>query len=386
MESINRGNFWLKLKLARTNASLGGKPITALAPMADVTDAAFRRIIAKYSKYGGAEIFDRQGKFTRLSFASQNLGGPDVMFTEFVSADGLCHPEGRQKLLTDLSYSEAERPIVAQLFTAHPEKMRQAAALVRQLGFDGLDINMGCPDRAVEKQGCGAALMKNSKLARELIKAAREGAGGGLPVSVKTRIGYNKNELATWLPELFAEEPAAVTIHARTRNEMSNAPARWEAVGEAVALRDRLGSRALILGNGDVAGLADAEEKIRQTGCDGAMLGRAIFGNPELFSNSRELENSSEREIAERKLRILIEHARFFDELFRGVKNFSIMKKHFKAYASGFEGAKELRLRLMKTQSAAEAEAELKRAINAFQANGLHKARYILHSLVSPKQ
>ncbi len=151
--------FWEKLK----------KPIMILAPMADVTDAAFRRLIAKYGK-------------------------PDVMFTEFVSADGLCHPQGREKLLIDLSYTEGERPIIAQLFTGKPEKIREAAALVRELGFDGLDINMGCPDRKVEKQCAGAALMKDPKLARELIRAAREGAGG-LPISVKTRIGYNKNDL-----------------------------------------------------------------------------------------------------------------------------------------------------------------------------------------------
>src|SRR3989344_4378887 len=149
-------NFWLKLK----------KPIMALAPMADVTDVAFRRLIAKYGK-------------------------PDVMWTEFVSADGLSHPKGRTKLLKDLEYSEGERPIVAQLFSAHPDKMREAAALVQSLGFDGLDINMGCPDRAVEKQGAGAALMKNPKLARDTLAAAREGAPL-LPVSVKTRIGYNK--------------------------------------------------------------------------------------------------------------------------------------------------------------------------------------------------
>lgn len=307
-----------------------------LAPMADVTDVAFRRVIAKYGK-------------------------PDVSFTEFVSADGLCHPVGRTKLLIDLLYSEAERPIVAQLFTANPEKMREASALVRQLGFDGLDINMGCPDRGVEKQGCGAALMKNPKLARELIRCAKIGALG-LPVSVKTRIGYNKNELAIWLPELLAEEPSVVTIHARTRREMSFVPARWEHVREAVAIRDRLGSQTLIFGNGDALDLADARKKAEESGADGVMLGRAIFGNPWLFaSSSRTNLGSGERfvlsPLVKEKLAIMLEHTKLFEKLLGGIKNFAIMKKHFKAYVEGFDGARELRMKLMETNSASEVEA-----------------------------
>jgi nifR3 family TIM-barrel protein len=301
--------FWAKLK----------KPIMVLAPMADVTDAAFRRLIAKYGK-------------------------PDVMWTEFVSADGLCHPEGRKKLLIDLSYSEAERPIVAQLFSSKPEKMREAGKLVRELGFDGLDINMGCPDRSVEKQGCGAALIKNPKLAREIIRAAKEGAGD-LPVSVKTRIGYNKNELETWLPELLAEEPAVITIHARTRKEMSDVPARWEHIKEAVAMRDRLGSKTLIFGNGDVLDFADARKKVQETGCDGVML-----GNPFLFNNKVSI---FEMPVPNR-LKIMLEHTELFEKLFTGIKNFAIMKKHYKAYVNGFDGAKELRVELMEAENVEE--------------------------------
>src|SRR3989344_2134670 len=166
-------NFWQTLP----------KPIMVLAPLADVTDAAFRRIIAKYSKWGG-ELPQTEGGFTRP--LSQKLGGPDVMWTEFVSADGLIRAdkEGKQKLLADLMYSEEERPIVAQLFSSHPEYMEQAAALCAELGFDGIDINMGCPDKGIEKQGCGAAMMKNPELAIEIIHVAKRGAPN-LPVSVK---------------------------------------------------------------------------------------------------------------------------------------------------------------------------------------------------------
>ncbi|MDO8565518.1 MAG: tRNA-dihydrouridine synthase [bacterium] len=317
---MNKG-FWENLK----------RPIFALAPMANVTDAAFRRIIAKYGK-------------------------PDVMWTEFVSADGLAlaPEEGRQKLLLDLKYSESERPIVAQFFTSSPENMKKAAELAVELGFDGIDINMGCPDKTIEKQGAGAALMKNPALAREVLRAAKEGARStssgqaALPVSVKTRVGFNKPELESWLPEILKEEPAVVTIHARTRKEMSKVPARWEFVKRAVEIRDETGSKTLIFGNGDVPNLEVARQKVEETGCDGVMLGRAIFGNPWLFT---EREPSTEE-----KLKVLIEHTKLFEKLLGHIKSFAIMKKHFKAYINGFEGAGELRARLMETENALEVE------------------------------
>lgn len=295
-----------------------------LAPMADVTDSAFRRVIGKY-------------------------GRPDVFWTEFVSADGLCHSEGRKKLSIDLLFSKAERPIVAQLFTGHSDKMREAAKLVAELGFDGLDINMGCPDRKVEKQGAGACLMRTSEVAVELIRAAKAGikdAKSEIPVSIKTRIGYAKNELATWLPKLLAENPAVVTIHARTRKEMSDVPARWTHIKEAVQIRNQLKSQTLIFGNGDVRDLADARFKARETGCDGVMLGRAIFGNPWLFSEYQPT--------VKEKLSVLAEHNKLFEKLFKKQKNFAVMKKHFKAYVGGFDGAKELRTLLMEAKTAKE--------------------------------
>lgn len=305
--------FWKKLK----------KPIMVLAPMADVTDAAFRRVIAKYGK-------------------------PDVTWTEFVSADGLCSP-GRKVLLKDLMYTEAERPIVAQLFSSHVDKMREAAKLCQDLGFDGVDINMGCPDKSIEKQGAGAAMIKNPKLAREIIRAAKEGAPK-LPISVKTRIGYSKNEIQKWIPEILEEGIAALTIHCRTRKEMSLVPARWEHIREVVEIRNKMCVETLILGNGDVKDLDDAKDKVKATGADGAMLGRAIFGNPWLFNKKGKKPTIVE------KLKVLVEHSKLFDELLGKAKNFSVMKKHYKAYVNGFDGAKELRVKLMETENIGEVE------------------------------
>jgi nifR3 family TIM-barrel protein len=307
--------FWKNLR----------KPFFVLAPMADVTDAAFRRVITKYGK-------------------------PDVFWTEFVSADGLCSPIGREKLLTDLSYTEEERPIVAQIFSSKPENIREAAKLVKELGFDGLDINMGCPDKTIEKQGAGAALMKNPELAKEIILAAKEGAGD-MPVSVKTRLGYNKDILEEWLPLLLEAEPAAITVHARTRKEMSDVPARWKMVSRAVEIRNEMKSDTLIIGNGDVKDITDAEMKAKETGADGVMLGRAIFGNPFLFSK-----DGREAPLKER-LEVMMEHTKLFEELFDGKKNFAVMKKHYKAYVHGFLGAKELRVKLMEAENAKEVEA-----------------------------
>jgi tRNA-dihydrouridine synthase len=276
-----------------------------------------------------------------------------VLWTEFTSADGLCSP-GRQHLLPNLLYTAAERPIVAQLYGANPAAMEQAAALVAELGFDGVDINMGCPDSSVEKRGAGAAMCKHPALAQAVIGAARRGAGS-LPVSVKIRLGYHRNEIDTWLPALLEAEPAVVTIHARTRQEMSKVPARWDVVAQAVAMRDACGSNTYIVGNGDVKDLAEARQKARTTGVDGVMLGRAIFGNPWLFNAHVTV---SDVQVAE-KLRVMLEHTHLFTTLCNARKHFDVMKKHYKAYVSGLAGAKELGMRLMETRSVAEVEATI---------------------------
>ena len=332
-------NFWDNLP----------KPFFVLAPMADVTDAAFRRVICTYGK-------------------------PDVTWTEFVSADGLVSPEGREALAIDLLYTEAERPIVAQLFSSNPTKMREASKFVAELGFDGIDINMGCPDKSIEKQGAGAAMMKNMKVAGEIIQAVKDGirdAGKSIPVSVKTRVGYNKVQIDEWIPFLFAQDIDALTIHARTRKEMSKVPARWEHVKEVVEIRNKMNVKTKIIGNGDVLDIDHARKLAEETGCDGVMLGRAIFGNPWLFSfreggvaESRggatppffeHLPFAGEEKIRE-KLRVMVEHTKLFEELLGSYKNFAIMKKHYKAYVNGWDGAKELRVKLMECNTAIEVE------------------------------
>ena len=288
--------------------------------MADVTDPAFRRIIAKYGK-------------------------PDVLWTEFVSADGL-FLGGYDALIKDLDFTPAERPIVAQFFTSNADMMRKAASLTKDLGFDGIDINMGCPDKRIERRGAGATLMKYPERAQAIIRAAKQGAGN-VPLSVKTRLGWNDNELETLLPALLEVEPAVITIHARTRKELSLVPARWEQIERAVQIRNATGSHTLIFGNGDVSSVADGLQKARETGCDGVMIGRAIFGNPWLFAKH------SPQICPKDKVDVLAEHTKLFEQL-TPHKNFSVMKRHFKAYVAGWKGAKELRMKLMNARNASE--------------------------------
>ena len=336
------------------------KPFFCLAPMADVTDRAFRGFIAKHGK-------------------------PDVMWTEFVSANGLASA-GRDALLIDLQYETIERPIVAQLFSADPLKMEEAVKLVCDMGFDGVDINMGCPDRTIEKQGAGAAMIKNPSIALEVICAAKRGivkSGRNIPLSVKTRIGYNDVQLNEWIPLLLSEGIDALTVHARTRKDMSKVPAQWSYIKEVVKLRDKLAPETVVIGNGDVVSLADGREKAKESGCDGIMVGRAIFGNPWFFDERRQVVATLPKKQAwcirkipflrkyfdtkrravvsmtkpittSERLDMMVEHTKLFTELLGDVKSFAIMKKHFKAYCTGFDGAKELRTQLMETKNAEE--------------------------------
>jgi len=309
--------------------------------MADVTDVAFRALVAKRGK-------------------------PDVFWTEFVSADGLYHtreiakmPDEVNPLMRDLQFDPDQRPIVAQIFSSKPEMIAYATKLVAKLGFDGVDINMGCPDRNIEKQGAGAALVKNSMLARELVLAAKKAVQElpkssyrtdlVVPVSVKTRIGYNKETLDNWLTALLSANPAAITLHLRTRKEMSLVPADWELMKRAVEIRNRVNPEVLLIGNGDVQDLEDARAKAAEFGCDGVMLGRAMFGNPWVFNRQPPTVN------LQQKLEALIELAHNFEKI-SPPKNFAILKKHIKAFISGFPGAADLRASLMEANSASELE------------------------------
>lgn len=324
-------SFWDTLK----------KPFFVLAPMADVTDPAYRKLIA-------------------------SIAPPDVMWTEFVSADGLYHTREPRKdgtiiydsdldnpLVRDFQYSENEHPIVAQIFGSNPDTIAYASELAAKLGFDGIDINMGCPDKTIEKQGAGAAMIRTPLIAKEVIRAART---SGLPVSVKTRIGYGMNVMDEWLPALLEENLAALTVHLRTRKEMSLVPAHWELMPRAVELRNRISPETLIIGNGDVKDLNDAKQKAYESGADGIMLGRAIFGNPWLFAGLRDVGDRISHITPAEKLAALVTLARNFEEL-RPRKSFQILKKHIKAFVTGFDGAAELRGKLMETESAAQLSA-----------------------------
>lgn len=349
-------NFWQQLRQQKETTK---KPFFCVAPMADVTDPAFRVLIAKYGK-------------------------PDVMWTEFVSANGLMS-KGREVLGRDLVFSEAERPIVAQLFSANIEHMEGAAKLCAELGFDGVDINMGCPDKTIEKQGAGASMIKTPDVAVSIIAAAKRGiaqAGKDIPVSVKTRVGYYTPAIEEWIGTLLKQNIAALSVHARTRKDLSKVPAKWEYIREVVALRDAIAPETVIIGNGDVLSLSDGEHKAHESGADGVMVGRALFGNPwffdptrgmvatlpkrapwilrtlpfikRFFDTKRKAAVSKTKPISvEERLRVMVEHCELFETMLGDVKNFSIMKKHMKAYVTGFSGAKELRVELMENANSA---------------------------------
>ncbi|MHB0978098.1 MAG: tRNA dihydrouridine synthase [Minisyncoccota bacterium] len=317
-------NFWNKLK----------KPFFCLAPMSDVTDIAFRFMLSKYGK-------NRENK------------DQVVFWTEFVAADGLCNKLAKKKLSHMLKFSERERPIVAQVFGSNPENMKKACQYVASLGFDGIDINMGCPDKSVVSQGAGAGLIKTPALARKIIQAAHAGiesAGLHIPVSVKTRIGFNKEEIETWINELLKEDISALTIHLRTAKELSLVPANWDHIKKIKELIEKNGKDVLLIGNGDVRDLEDARIKAADYGCDGVMIGRGVFGNPWFFSGYVPT--------LEERLKVMVEHTKLFEKELSipKHKSFAVMKKHFKAYVNGFKGAGELRVRLMETNSAREVE------------------------------
>ena len=302
------------------------KGIHVLAPMADVTDNPFRRILSE-------------------------IGAPDVYWNEFVAADGLSHPDARPKLERLLTYEKEQRPIVAQIFSGDPDNCRTAGAICAEKGFDAVDINMGCPARNIIRQVSGSELSKAEHRQRvaDILKATQEGVWSvdrNIPVSIKTRLGFNFIDIE-WLKFLFGLDLPLLTLHLRTRKEMSKVPAHWELMTKIRAMRDQLSPQTVLIGNGDVQSVTDGQKLIAEHGIDGIMYGRALFSNPWLFRPDLDpngIDVSQRIELALRHTRYFMEENTVDDRL---VKNFNLMKKFFKVYIQGFDGAKELRTRMM---------------------------------------
>lgn len=329
------------------------KPIIGLSPMDGVTDVVYRTIQKKY-------------------------GNPDILYTEFTSVEGICHNANR--LLRDFTYTEEQRPIIAQVFGSTPEYFKQTAILLCELGFDGIDINMGCPAKTMHKQGSGAQLINTPELAKEIIRQTRQGitdyengmrskdcldlsprileevkkrnkAVGNWPkkvaLSVKTRVGFNTPVTKEWIKALLEESPEAIALHGRTLKQQYSGSASWEEIGKAVEIAK--GSGTLILGNGDVNSYQEALEKVETYGVDGVLIGRGSFGNPFVFNKEKTDINIFE---------VALEHCRLYEETYKddGKNKFLPMRKHLGWYAKGIKQAKQVRMKLFRAESADEVE------------------------------
>lgn len=305
-------HIWNKIK----------SPIFVQAPMDDVTDTVFRQVIAK-------------------------CGRPDIFFTEFVNVEGMMS-KGRKEVQKRLEKTEIEKPIIAQIWGLNPRNYAETAKVVREMKFDGIDINMGCPQKDVVKTGACGALIKNPKLAKKIIKAVKS-AAGNLPVSVKTRIGYDKIQTEEWIKFLLEQNIDALTIHLRTVKEMSKVDAHWEEMAKIVNLKNKMSPKTIIIGNGDIKSKEEGIEKYQKFGCDGIMIGRGILQNPWIFSGKK----TEDITISE-KLSLMKFHILLFEKTWGMQKDFNILKKFFKIYVSGFENAGEVREKFMKTKSIKE--------------------------------
>ncbi len=303
-------------------------PIFILAPMEDVTDTVFRRVVAK-------------------------SGPPDIFFTEFTNVEGLCSP-GRSRIDHRLQFTPAETPLIAQIWGRTPEKFAIIAKELSQAGFAGIDLNMGCPERSVVRRGECSGLIKNPTLAAEIIAATKQGAGS-LPVSVKTRCGLSSWITEEWLGFLLQQNITALTIHGRIAKEMSNFPARWEEIAKAVPLRDQLAPATKIIGNGDVSSYQEGLDKVAQYKLDGIMIGRGIFSNPWIFNPNINPDAVSFSE----RIDLMKFHIQLFDQTWGTTKNYNLLKKFFKIYLLGQPNSADLKNQLMTTTSAAESLAIL---------------------------
>ncbi|HVG02741.1 MAG TPA: tRNA-dihydrouridine synthase [Nitrospira sp.] len=360
-------NFWSMLP----------RPILGLAPMDGVTDATFRRVVA-------------------------SQGRPDVSFTEFTNVSEICR--GPEHLLSSLIYSEAERPIVAQLYGKDPEQFYRAAQVVCELGFDGLDINMGCPSKNVAASGSGAALIKTPDLAHAIVRAAKQGledwAGGQtietqgfkapriefiqtlnrsrsgvpiaprrlLPLSIKTRLGYDCIVVERWVDHLLATAPAAITLHGRTLQQMYRGAADWSAIGAAARLAR--GTGTLVLGNGDINSLVEAVRRIVETQVHGALIGRGTLGAPWFFQEKEKARQAFNQQVnvsalapitwepaisLRQRMHVMVDHARQYQAI-AGLERFRSIRKHLGWYCTGFPHAAAMRSRMFQVANAQEVE------------------------------
>lgn len=290
--------------------------------MEDVTDWVFRRLVCDH-------------------------GEPDVLMTEFTSAALLCsnRPDRALERLVVYPGELARRPLVAQIWGADPEQMGRAARLCADLGFAGIDINMGCPVKKISKKGACSALIRFPALAAELIQAVRENAGGR-PVSVKTRLGWNEPETEAWCGHLLLQNLAALTVHGRTVKQKSEGRADWAEIAQVVALRNTLAPSTIVIGNGDVT-RAEAAAQQARSGVDGLMVGRGVFGDLGIFQKQGYVPFIDWP--AAQKLQLLERHVRDHQAAWGSQKDYEKLKKFFKNYTVGFEGALSLREQLMET-------------------------------------
>jgi len=296
-------------------------PFFALAPMDDVTDTVFRQIVAECSP-------------------------PDLFFTEFVNVDGLQSP-GRQQLLRKLQFSSKERPIIAQIWGKQPENFKKTAQELVSMGFAGIDINMGCPVKAVIKNGCCAALINNPDKALQIIKAVKEGARSRVPISVKTRLGFDEIDMS-WPKLLLEQDLDMLAIHGRTVKQLSKVPANWEAINEVRKIRDQISPKTKIVGNGDVTSKQQGLSLAKRYKLDGIMIGRGIFSDPFVFSDFSHWTELDR----EKRIRLFADHVRLFINTWpEKTVSAHILNKFCKIYIQDFDGAKDLRERCMQTGS-----------------------------------
>ena len=312
------------------------KPFFALAPMDDVADTVFRQIVA-------------------------DCAPPDLFFTEFINVDGLQSP-GRPKLLRRLLCSVKDTPLVVQLWGKDPNNFRQTACeltdgtfarelnLPDKVGFAGIDLNMGCPDKTVVKNGTCSALINNRQLAADIIQATQEGADHRLPISVKTRLGLSTIDLS-WPEFLLQQNLAMLTVHGRTRREMSKVPAHWDIFADIIKLRDQYAPATKIVGNGDIVSRQQGIELAKQYRLDGIMIGRGVFRDPFVFAEQSPWSGYSR----DQKLALFEKHVRLFVQTWQNDERPPILLNKFcKIYIQGFDGAKELREELMAAHSTSE--------------------------------